>query len=135
MVGIHCDDDYSDDDKDSGSNWFGSVGLIYLYFYISFLFAFYVSRCQNRNSYQIYFFIFLICIQIDLSNECSNNEESQCREEVTCVYRCEDVSHNSTVQHCRYLCLCLYLFCLCLCVQMSRCLSQLQISSTKSLPC
>ena len=122
VVGIHCDDDYSDDDKDSGSNWFGSVGLLYVYFYCSFLFAFYVRICQNRNSNQIYFLIFHFCRQIDLSNECSNNEESQCREEAICVHTCQDVSSNSTVQHCRYFSLYLSLS---LCPQMWRCLSQL----------
>ena len=123
MVGIHCDDDYSDYDKDSGSNWFGSVGLLYLYFYCSFLFAFYVRICQNRNSNQIYFLIFHICRQIDLSNECSNNEESQCREEAICVHTCQDVSSNSTVQHCRYFSfyLCLFCICLCLCLCVHRC--------------
>ena len=61
-------------------------------------------------SYPMYILKFYLLLQVDLSNDCSNNEESQCGEEVTCVHRCQEVSLNATVQHCRSLALLLFGF-------------------------
>ena len=47
-----------------------------------------------------------IQFQLDLTDECSINEDGQCGDEVTCIHRCETQNVpvvNFTVQYCRSL--------------------------------